>query len=57
MSHAEAQRGRACREGVLTVPQWCAFFLREGDRPVVVAADGKLPAFGMYALLKCGTAD
>jgi len=31
--------------------------LREGDRPVSVAADGKLPAFGMYALLKCGTAD
>ena len=25
--------------------------LREGDRPVAVGADGKLPAFGMYALL------
>ena len=25
--------------------------LREGDRPVSVGTDGKLPAFGMYAML------
>ena len=28
--------------------------LREGDRPVAVGADGKLPAFRMYALLVVG---